>query len=44
MYIRVFLEEYVSKPRKKKGLKRYYRHFNRISKVLMDRKELDSYS
>jgi hypothetical protein len=44
MHTRAFLEEYVRKPRGKEGLKHYYRQFNRISKVLMDRKELDSYS
>lgn len=44
MYTRAFLEEYVSKPRDKQGLKHYYRQFDRISKALMDKEELDSYS
>ena len=44
MYTRAFLEEYVSKPRDKSGLKHYYRQFDRISKALMAKDELDSYS
>ena len=44
MYTRAFLEEYVSKPRDKEGLKHYYRQFDRISKALMAKEELDSYS
>jgi hypothetical protein len=44
MYTRVFLEEYVSKPRTKDGLKHYYRQYDRISKALVLRDELDSYS
>jgi hypothetical protein len=44
MYTRTFLEEYVGKPRRKEGLKHYYRQFDRISKELMAKEELDSYS
>jgi hypothetical protein len=44
MHTRAFLEEYVRKLRRKEGLKHYCRHFGRISKILMDKKELDSYS
>jgi predicted aspartyl protease len=44
MYTRAFLEEYVNKPRSKEGLKHYYRQFDRISKALMAKEELDSYS
>jgi len=44
MYTRAFLEEYVSKPRNKEGLKHYYRQFDRISKALLVKEELDSYS
>jgi hypothetical protein len=44
MYTRIFLEEYVSKPRGKDGLKHYYRQYDRIAKVLVARNELDSYS
>jgi len=44
MYTRVFLEEYVSKPSNKDGLKDYYHQYDRISKVLVLRDELDSYS
>lgn len=44
MCTRTFLEEYVRKPRGKDGLKHYYRQFDRISKALMAKEELDSYS
>jgi hypothetical protein len=44
MHSRAFLEEYVTQPREKSGLKRYCRHFDRISTVLMARDELDRYS
>jgi hypothetical protein len=44
MHTRVFLEEYVSKPRGKDGLKHYYRQYDRIAKVLVVRNKLDSYS
>jgi hypothetical protein len=44
IYTRIFLEEYVSKPRGKDGLKYYYRQYNRIAKALVVRNELDFYS
>jgi hypothetical protein len=44
MCTRAFLEEYVSKPRGKEGLKHYYRQFDRIFKALVIKDELDSYS
>jgi hypothetical protein len=44
MHTRAFLEEYVSKPRSKEGLKRYCRQYDRISKVLVRKNELDVYS
>ena len=37
MYTRIFLEEYVRKPRGKDGLKHYYRQYDRIAKVLVVR-------
>jgi hypothetical protein len=44
MYTRMFLEEYVRKPRGKDNLKHYYRQYDRIAKVLVVRNKLDSYS
>ena len=44
MYTRPLLEEYVSKPRGRDGLKQYHRQFNRISTALVSKEELDAYS
>jgi hypothetical protein len=44
IHMRVFLKEYISKPRGKDGLKHYYRQYDRIAKVLMVKNKLDSYS
>jgi hypothetical protein len=44
MYTRAFLEEYVGKPRGRDGLKHYYRQYDRISRALVIKDELDSYS
>jgi len=44
MYTRPLLEEYVSKPRGREGLKQYHRQFNRISTALVGKDELDAYS
>jgi hypothetical protein len=44
MYTRPLLEEYVAKERERDGLKQYYRQFDRISKALRGKDELDAYS
>ena len=44
IYIKTFLEEYINKLKNKLSLKYYYYQYNRISKALIIKDKLDTYS